>query len=75
MQFTFAGAVLATILSLSSFSVAAREYCAMPYLYATNIRPACEQYGVAGMSGLYSASRFINGMLHAAHKLPKAARR
>lgn len=54
--------VLATLLA-SSYAVAAADYCPVPYLYATNIRTACEQFGSRGMAGLFESSLFINGML------------
>ena len=36
--------------------------CRSPMLYATNIRPACEQYGANGMASLYQHSEFITGI-------------
>lgn len=41
----------------------AADYWTVPYLYATNIRSACEQCGSRELAGLYESSRFINGML------------
>ncbi|MGR8950022.1 MAG: hypothetical protein ACU84Q_18420 [Gammaproteobacteria bacterium] len=40
-------------------------YCRSPMLYATNIRPACAQYGAAGMSALYQRSEFITRLKQA----------
>jgi len=68
------GLVAAALVS-GAGHVAAEEYCRTPYLYATNIRTACEQYGTNGLSGLYSSSRFINGLLHPVHKSPKGLSR
>ncbi|MSR14099.1 MAG: hypothetical protein EXR86_05920 [Gammaproteobacteria bacterium] len=48
-------------------------YCAIPYLYATNIRSACEQYGSRGMAGLYLSNRAIITMLSARHKTAESA--
>ncbi|MGD9600546.1 MAG: hypothetical protein AB7O21_01575 [Gammaproteobacteria bacterium] len=61
------GLIAATLL-LASGTASAAEYCAIPYLYATHIRTACEQYGKGGLSGLYSTNRFIHGLLHDGHK-------
>ncbi|MBI4695808.1 MAG: hypothetical protein HY749_17520 [Gammaproteobacteria bacterium] len=48
---------LTTFLTLSS--VQAADHCAWPMLRATNLRPACEQYGSSGLSGLYENNRHI----------------
>lgn len=60
-------------LALSS-AAAAADYCAMPYLYATNIRPACEQYGSLGLESLYSSNLFITGMLDTQGKIAARVR-
>ena len=71
MKFPFAkGLVLATLIS-SSCTASAADYCTVPYLYATNIRTACEQFGARGMAGLFESSLFINGMLHAHAKMAR----
>jgi hypothetical protein len=55
--------VLAALISSSCAAIAA-DYCPVAYLYATNIRTACEQFGSRGMAGLFESSLFINGMLN-----------
>ena len=61
-----APAIVTALLSLSSPVTAAvpktTSLCRSPMLYATNIRPACEQYGAAGMASLYQHSEFISGI-------------
>jgi hypothetical protein len=44
-----------------------KGYCTIPFLYATNIRPACEQLGSKGVKGLYSESRMFDQMLNRPH--------
>ena len=63
MQSALTKGLAAAILVLSSFGATAADYCTVPYLYATNIRSACEQFGSRGLAGLYESSRFIIGML------------
>ena len=55
--------IFALSMTLSPGSATAAEYCTLPYLNATNIRTACEEYGVNGLHGLYSSSRFIQKLL------------
>jgi len=58
-----------TLVGLVLSGASAADYCAMPYLYATNIRPACEQYGSKGLEGLYASNLFITGMLDTQGKI------
>ncbi|MCC7120326.1 MAG: hypothetical protein IT493_02110 [Gammaproteobacteria bacterium] len=44
-----------------------KGYCTIPYLYATNIRPACEQLGSIGVKALYSENRMFDQMLNRPH--------
>ena len=59
-------AIIAGILALSTPVLAEvtedPALCRSPMLYATNIRPACEQYGANGMASLYQHSEFITGI-------------
>ena len=55
--------IFALSMTLSPRSATAAEYCTLPYLNATNIRTACEEYGVNELHGLYSSSRFIQKLL------------
>jgi len=71
MNTTAKHGLLAATLLLASGAASAADYCTIPYLYATNIRTACEQYGTGGLTGLYSTSRFINGLLHDGHKVSR----
>lgn len=66
----FAASLLLTTAGLAG----AAEFCPMPYLYATNIRSACEQYGVGGLAALYTSNRFIHDLTHAPVRVPVAAR-
>ncbi len=60
---------LGLALALSAPARAA-EYCAIPYLYATNIRPSCDQLGAHGMAALYESSRFIHQLRVPPHPAP-----
>ncbi len=62
--------LLATLIS-SSWAANAADYCTVPYLYATNIRAACEQFGSRGMAGLFESSLFINDMLRVHARPPR----
>ena len=53
---------------------AASEYCTTPYLNATNIRPACEQFGAVGLHGLYQSNLHINGLLNTRVKITMPVR-
>ncbi len=55
---------LVAALSMGMNATAAEDYCTIPYLNATNIRPACEQLGAIGMSGLYTGSKMFDQMLN-----------
>lgn len=69
--------LLGALLLGASLGASAREnYCAIPYLYATNIRSHCEQLGAKGLTGLYATSRFFDRLLHkpAAATVPPAHR-
>jgi len=60
---------LAFTTSLSAgLNVMASEYCTLPYLNATNIRTACEEYGVNGLQGLYLSNLHIQKLLKAQAK-------
>lgn len=68
-----AGSLLAA-LSLSAGAMAGERagshdkgYCTIPYLYATNIRTACEQFGTRGNETLYTGSRMFTQMLNRPH--------
>ena len=64
MTKVFIASILALSMTLSQGSATAAEYCTLPYLNATNIRTACEQYGSNGLHGLYSSNRFIQQLLN-----------
>lgn len=64
MTKVIAASILVLSMALSQGPATAAEYCTLPYLNATNIRTACEEYGVNGLHGLYSSNRFIQGLLH-----------
>lgn len=64
----------ASLLLTASGLAGAADFCPMPYLYATNIRSACEQYGVGGLATLYTSSRFIHDLTHAPARVPVASR-
>jgi hypothetical protein len=55
--------------AVTAATIPTAQYCTIPYLYATNIRPACEQYGSQGMAGLYQSNSAIMTMLNAREKL------
>jgi hypothetical protein len=61
-----------TILLSAGSNVLADEYCTLPYLNATNIRTACEEYGVHGLQGLYSSSLHIQKLLKIQAKITQA---
>lgn len=68
------GGSLLAALAVATGAVAAnttggqeRGYCAIPYLYATNIRPACAQLGANGVKSLYIESRMFEQMLNRPH--------
>jgi hypothetical protein len=63
MTSKLAGGLVAALLVGALGAAHAAELCPFPYLNATNIRPACEQYGANGLSGLYKSNRFINRLL------------
>ncbi len=58
---SLSGVVLMALAGAAS----AKDYCTIPYLYATNIRSACEQLGANGLATLYQSNRFIDGVRHA----------
>ena len=58
---------LVAALSMGMNATAADGYCTIPYLNATNIRPACEQLGASGMAGLYNGSKMFDQMLNRPH--------
>ena len=58
---------LVAALSMGTSATAADGYCTIPYLNATNIRPACEQLGASGMAGLYNGSKMFDQMLNRPH--------
>lgn len=58
-----AGTLLGLALGFGGAAQAA-DYCTIPYLYATNIRSACEQLGARGMATLYESNRFIEALRH-----------
>ena len=64
MTKVIAASIFALSMALSQGSATAAEYCTLPYLNATHIRTACEEYGVNGLHGLYSSNRFIQKLLH-----------
>ena len=64
MTKVIAASIFALSMALSQGSTTAAECCTLPYLNATNIRTACEEYGVNGLHGLYSSNRFIQKLLH-----------
>lgn len=60
---------LVAALSTGTHAAAAEStgYCTIPYLYATNIRASCEQFGTKGLDGLTSGSRMFDQMLNRPH--------
>ena len=57
-----AGTFLLTSMAMQAGYAASGDYCSTPLLYATNIRPACEQFGVDGLDALARSSQSINAM-------------
>jgi len=58
---------LVAALSAGTNALAADGYCTIPLLYATNIRPHCEQLGSAGLDSLYTGSMMFEQMLNRPH--------
>lgn len=58
---------LVAALSVGANAPAADGYCSMPLLYATNVRPHCEQLGKDGLKALVSGSMMFEQMLNRPH--------
>jgi len=58
---------LVAALSTGMNTVAAETQCSIPLLYATNIRPHCEQYGKNGLQALVTDSMMFEQMLNRPH--------
>lgn len=60
-------AALSTGTHAAAAESAGQGYCTIPYLYATNIRASCEQFGTKGLESLVSGSRMFDQMLNRPH--------
>jgi hypothetical protein len=58
---------LVAALSTGMNALAADGYCTIPLLYATNIRPHCEQFGSSGLDSLFTGSMMFEQMLNRPH--------
>ena len=58
---------LVAALSTGINALAADGYCTIPLLYATNIRPHCEQLGSSGLDSLFTGSMMFEQMLNRPH--------
>jgi hypothetical protein len=74
MTCPIARGLAAALLRGASGLAAATGFCRMLYLYATNARAACEQYGVSGLSGLYIDNLFVLNLTHLHGGVPVASR-
>jgi hypothetical protein len=58
---------LVAALSTGASALAADGHCSMPLLYATNVRPHCEQLGKDGLKALVTGSMMFEQMLNRPH--------